>query len=505
MLSIEAILKTELRFKGSFVNGQWQNPERVSGKWEVVSPANIDWVLPSPSFSFDLVSQATFAGKKAQPEWRRLNLHQRVERVRRFAKELSKRNELLAKLLSLETGKPYSESLAETDLLQSKTESFINDGLKLISSQSYDLGSQGRGEIHYRPKGLICVIGPVNLSLSLPHSYVVAGLLTGNTLIFKPSEKIPYSAQLYMEAAEAADFGPGVIQLVQGGPEVGTRLVRDTDVDGVAAICSFDVGAAIQKEMSQHPGRLIALQMGAKNAAFVAKGANLNLAAESIVRSAFMTAGQRCTALPRVYADREIISELINKVHLLAKELIISHPFDEDPRPFMGPLMSGALRERFFRYVAIGEGEGAEVIMRSKSLEGHESRLTRKPLPLGFYVTPSIHLVEKFNAKSAYQNHEIFGPDVFFCPVDSQEEGISAVNSNGYGLAVSYFGSSTQDFDKFASEVDAGVLYFNRGTVGSLSRLPFGGWKKSGNHRPAGIFSLLTMSQIQTRVVDPGV
>ena len=500
MVSLEGILKTQIQFKGSFIEGEWQKPERNSGTWEVTSPANIDWVLPSPSFNFDLVAKAVGAGRAAKKNWARLGLHQRVEKVRSFSLEISKRADLISKLLSLETGKPLSESLAETDLLRSKTESLINEGLKFVSSQVLDLGSQGRGEIHYLPKGLIVVIGPVNLALSLPHGFITAALLSGNSVIFKPSEKTPLSAQVYAEAAEAAGFGPGVFQLLQGGPEMGSRLVRDTDVDGVVATCTFDVGTSIQKEMSQHPQRLLALHMGAKNAAIVWSGTQLDTCAETLVRSAFMTTGQRCTALPRVYVEKSLIQPLVQKVHAAAKELTISHPFDEDPRPFMGPLMSSALKERFFRYTAIAEGEGAEVVMRSKSLDSQGTRLNRKPLPIGYYVTPSIHVVEKPNPKSAYQNHEIFGPDLFFCPIESLEEGIAAVNSCGYGLAFSFFGGNEQIFHQVANEIESGLAYWNRGTVGSLSRLPFGGWKKSGNHRPGGIFSLLTMAQVQTRI-----
>jgi succinylglutamic semialdehyde dehydrogenase len=189
---------------------------------------------------------------------------------------------------------------------------------------------------------------------------------------------------------------------------------------------------------------------------------------------------------------------LVQKVHAIAKDLVISHPFD-DERPFMGPLMSATLKERLFRYAAIAEGEGAESIMRAKSLEGH-TRQSRKPLPLGQYVSPSIHLLSRWDAKSAYQTHEIFAPDLFLCPVDSVEEGIAAVNATGYGLASSFFGGREEDFKFFSDHVDTGVVYWNRGTVGSSSLLPFGGWKKSGNHRPGGLFALLATTQIQTRL-----
>ena len=499
MISIESILKLKPEFRGSFINGRWTKSQRPSGTWEAISPANIDWVLPPVSFSFDHVAEAVDAGRKAFKVWARMGLHTRVEKVTRFGAELKKRSEVLARVLAMETGKPLAECLAETDLLQTKINATIEHGLALIKSQVIELGVQGVGEIHFRPKGLIAVLGPFNLALSLPHGQIIPALLSGNTCVFKPSDKTPHSAQLYIEAAEAAEFPPGVIQMVQGRAETGIRLVRDMDVDGIFATCSFDVGTQIQKELAENPQRIVALEMGAKNSALVLNGFELESCADAVVKSAFMTTGQRCTALSRVFVERPHLEALVKRVHELTKELVISQPFDENPTPFMGPLISATAKERFFRYVAIAEGENAEAIMRPKSLDG-STRLSRRPLPVGHYTSPSINLVQRWDPKSAYQTHEIFGPDVFFCPVDSIEEGIAAVNSTGYGLAFSMFGGSEDAFRNVADHVEAGLVYWNRGTVGSSSRLPFGGWKKSGNHRPSGIFGIYSATQVQSRI-----
>ena len=432
--------------------------------------------------------------------WARTPIEKRIEYVKKFGDELRKRGEVIARMLSFETGKPLAEGLAETDLLQAKIENVLEHGRGLIKSQQLDLGQTGSAELHYRPQGLLVVIGPFNLALSLPHGYIVPALVSGNVCLFKPSERAPYSAQMYMEAAEAAGFPPGVLQMVQGPAEMGSRLVRDTDVDGILATCSFDVGSKIQKELGEMPQRIVSLQMGAKNAALVWDPRDLESISDIIVKSAFQTSGQRCTALSRVYVQRQHLDALMAKIHTKAKQLVISHPFDEDPAPFMGPLISDTSKERFFRYSAIAEGEGAEVVMRSKPLQGM-TRLIRKPIPVGHYVTPSIHLVHKWDSKSPYQRHEIFGPDVFLCPVDSVEEGIEATNTSGYGLAFSLLGGTRKLFDEVAEEVQSGLVYWNRGTVGSATRLPFGGWKKSGNNRPGGLFGILTTTQIQTRVM----
>ncbi len=269
---------------------------------------------------------------------------------------------------------------------------------------------------------------------------------------------------------------------------------------GILATCSYDVGVRIRRETVDKPDKILALEMGGKNGALVWHAPDLDRVAEALIRSSFLTTGQRCTALSRVYVKRALLDPLIQAVHVRAKELVISHPFDDSPKPFMGPIISSASRDNFLRYSTIAEGEGADAIMRPKELEG-VPRMNRKPLPKGYYVTPSMHRVAGWNPKSNYQNHEIFGPDVFFCPVDSEEEGVAAINSSAYGLVASLFVESATRFSELADSVDCGLVYFNRATTGASARLPFGGWKRSGNHRPAGIFAIYATAHVQSRIL----
>jgi len=190
----------------------------------------------------------------------------------------------------------------------------------------------------------------------------------------------------------------------------------------------------------------------------------------------------------------------VERVHARAKDLVISHPFDEDPKPFMGPIVNAAARDKFLRYSDIAESEGAEIVMRPKVLKGIP-RKNRKPLPEGLYVSPSLNVVPKWNAKSPYQTHEIFGPDLFLCPVRELEEAIEAVNASVYGLAFSFFGGDEALFARVAGDVQVGLAYWNRPTTGASSRLPFGGWKRSGNHWPAGLFAIYASTQVQARIL----
>jgi len=277
------------------------------------------------------------------------------------------------------------------------------------------------------------------------------------------------------------------------------RLMRQTEVDGVIATCSYEVGAKIQKTLAESPEKIVALEMGGKNAALIWGEKNIEMLSSELIRSSYLTTGQRCTALSRVYVQRQIMSDLIQVFHQKAKELSISHPFDTDPKPYMGPLISEESLDKFLRYNKIAQSDGAETIMRPKALKG-KTRLKDVPLPNGHYVSPSVHVVPKCDPASAYQNHEIFGPDLFFCPIDSFDEGIASINTSKYGLVSSVFCPRTE-FEYAADRINAGLIYYNRATVGASARLPFGGWGRSGNHRPAGLFAIYACSQVQARMV----
>jgi succinylglutamic semialdehyde dehydrogenase len=496
MITLNQILKDPLKFRGSFVNGQWSR-SHVTGEWKVKSPANHDWVLPELSYDNDEVEKAVDAAKNAWPLWRSLSMDERLNYLKNFAAELDKRKDTLGRIIAIETGKPFDEALAEAGLLSAKINVTIQYGLELVKSQVIEVDAKTRGEIHFKAKGILLIIGPFNFPVHLSHGHIAPALLMGNVCILKPSEKTPYSAQVYMEAAEAAGIPKGVLQLIHGPGDMATRLVRHTEINGVIATCSYEVGAKIQKTLAESPEKIVALEMGGKNAALIWENSNIDELSDALIRSCFLTTGQRCTALSRVYVQQGILGDLVQSFHQKAKELVVSHPFAENPKPFMGPLISEQALEKYLRYSGIAASEGAESVMRPKTLQG-TTRLGEQ-LPIGNYVSPSIQIVKEFNPKSNYQNHEIFGPDVFFCPINSLEEGVRAVNSSYYGLVASVF-CPKEKFSDIAEQLEVGLVYHNRPTVGASARLPFGGWKRSGNHRPAGLFAIYACTQAQARV-----
>jgi succinylglutamic semialdehyde dehydrogenase len=498
MISLETVLKKELKAKGNFIDGKWRIADRSQGAIHVVSPANFDWKLPDCQYGFSEIEEAVAAGNRAFTGWSRRALDDRIGLLKKLIEEFEVRKDEIARVVALEIGKPLDECRTEAGALVNKIKLTIEDGLKLVSTQEIDLGSGSKGQIVFRPKGVLLVIGPFNFPVHLSNGHIIPALLTGNTVILKPSEKAPYSAQLYIECFERVGFPPGVIQLLQGTGEVAQRLIRSKGIHGILATTSYEIGAKIQKEVAEEPEKIVALEMGGKNAAIVWEGADPEKVSSDLIQSSFLSTGQRCTALSRIYIHPALLEPVLSKFHEKAKSLLISHPFEEDPKPFMGPIITAAAKEKYLRYSDIAQSEGAEIIMRPKALDGN-SRISKRPLPMGHYVTPSIAVVKNWSPKSNYQNHEIFGPDVFFAPVKTLDEAIEAANSAKYGLAFSFFGKS-QEFSAVADRIEAGLVYCNRPTTGASSRLPFGGWKRSGNHRPAGIFAIYYTTQVQARI-----
>ncbi len=501
MISLERLLASKPQYRGSFIYGEWKIPQRESARLEVVSPANLDWVFPTVPYSFDHVSEAVECSTRVFRSWAETGLHQRVEALERWSVEIKKRDRLLATTLALETGRSLGDCKQEVARLGEQIRVFIKQGLPLVRSQSLSTEKETslKVEGHWQARGTLAVLSPFSAPLHWAHKQTIAALLMGNTVIFKASERAPYSSQIYFEAAEAAGFPRGVLQLLQGGADVGSRLVRQTSLHGVLATCSFDVGVKIQKELSENPERLVVLATGGRNAAVVWEGADLARTAESLTHSAYRATGQRCLALSRVFVHPKLLQPLVDLVHELAKGLVISHPFDEEPMPDMGPLISLAAKEKFLRYGGMAESEKAEAVMRAKGLQGVTLQ-NRKPLPIGHYVSPSIHLVKKWDAKSSYQTHEIFGPDIFFCAVSSLEEAALATNSAGTGLATSFYGKSRDDLKFISENVETGQVFYNRAPMDEFFELPWSTMRRSGNNRMGGISLLQTVSQFQIRI-----
>jgi succinylglutamic semialdehyde dehydrogenase len=224
--------------------------------------------------------------------------------------------------------------------------------------------------------------------------------------------------------------------------------------------------------------------MGGKNTAIVWEDADLELALHETLTGAFLTTGQRCTATSRIVVHQSLLDQFLSKFHDRAKAFSIGHPLDN---PFMGPLIEQGSMDRYMKFLGIASREGAEVVMRGKALEIEEV--------VGNYVTPSICWVKDTSLeaarKSVYQQTEFFAPNVAILGVNSLEEAVAHANVTQYGLVSSIFSKSRKVYEHGLENLQMGLVNWNKGTTGASARLPFGGFKKSGNHFPTGVAASL--------------
>src|SRR6266404_5370033 len=456
-----------------FIAGSWAPPRAADGIIEDRSPADLSLVLGRYPWATAQVDAAVEAARTAQRSFAAVPQTERAQLVRRIGAVLKEREEELARAIALDVGKPLWEARTEAQACSAKAAITAGEGMKLVSP--FPAPGQPGAECRFRPLGVLAVLGPFNFPVHLPNGHILPALACGNAVVFKPSEVAPQAAEVYARCLEQAGVPPGLFNLVQGGPAVGAALAAHEGIDGVLFTGSWAVGQAIQKA-NQGRTKLLALEMGGKNAAIVLADADLEKAAYDVLFSAFVSAGQRCTAASRaiVVGDARRFAQRIVQ---LARKLSIGHPFDEGV--FMGPLASPAALEKFERGIRAAE---AETLLDARRLQPRGLE--------GCYVSPSVHFVGQ-RRSSPYEREELFGPDLAVYPAGSEEEALQIANATDYGLAASVHTRSEQAFDRCQRALECGVVNWNAPTVGASGRLPFGGLKRSGNHRPAGLFSTL--------------
>jgi succinylglutamic semialdehyde dehydrogenase len=459
---------------GDLLDGRFVVADRPDELLELRSPADLDDVIGRWPVQTAHAAEAVHAARRAFASWRRAPAESRAAHLRAYAKALGTHRDELCTAISRAIGKPLWESRTEVDAMIAKVDISLGTGLELVRTQAHpDLG----GLVRYRPIGVAVVIGPFNFPGHLANGHIVPALATGNTVVFKPSERAPEVGEIMARCFVEAGFPAGVVQVVQGGAAMSKALLEQDDVDAVMFTGSTRTGSAILSQCARWPGRMVALELGGKNAAIVLADADLAYAAREIAFAAYVTAGQRCTATSRVIVERAAADALRAKLAVSARETRIGPPDGDDV--FLGPVIDDATRDRALRTTA-ALADRYEAIVPARvpelSVRGH-------------YLSPSLHALRPGAEPGALGCEELFAPVLTLEVVDSAEEAVARVNATRYGLAACVFTASRERFEALAPELDVGICNWNRGTVGSSSKLPFGGVKDSGNHRPAGLFS----------------
>ena len=407
-------------------------------------------------------------------EWAAHSLSYRIETMRRFANEVRAREQNFADLIARETGKPFWEARTEVTAVINKVEISANAYLERTPTRKLEAALGNKVAVRHKPHGVMAVLGPYNFPAHLPNGHIVPALIAGNAVVFKPSEKTPATGAMLVECFHAAGVPEGVIRLLIGGPDEGRALASQDGIDGLLFTGSARAGMSLHRQFAEMPHKMLALELGGNNPLVVWNAPDIQAAATIVVQSAFLSAGQRCTAARRLIVEDGKEGPLIEEIVKLIDRIIVDHPH-ADPQPFMGPVIDLAAADHL-------QSQYMELLMKgAKPIRRLDRPWEERP-----YLSPALIDVTDIADRP---DEEMFGPVLQMIRVRDFDAAIDESNNTRFGLAASLIGASPQDYDKFWANARAGVINWNKPTNGAPSNAPFGGIGLSGNHRPSAFYA----------------
>ncbi|HJP58118.1 MAG TPA: aldehyde dehydrogenase family protein [Gemmatimonadales bacterium] len=458
----------------NFIGGEWVEP--VDGRWfQNRNPADrADLIGRFPDSTARDVDEAVRAARRGFALWSRTPAPARGDVLRRVGDLLVARKEKIADAMTREMGKVLAETRGDVQEGIDTAYYAASEGRRLFGRVAPSELRSKWAMSYRRPIGVVGLITPFNFPMAIPTWKMFPALVCGNAVIIKPSEDVPHTVHLLVEILLEAGLPPEVIQLVHGGGDVGEAIVSHPDIPAISFTGSTETGALIGETCGRMHKRL-SLEMGGKNAMIVMDDADLDLALEGVLWGAFGTTGQRCTATSRLILHRKIHDRFLARVADAADGLRLGD--GRADRTDVGPLIHEASLEKVERYVAIGEEEGAELVVGGRRPGGR--------LAAGTFYRPTIFAGVK--PRSRLEQEEIFGPVLSVIRVGSFEDAVRVNNDVRYGLSSSIYTSDVNRAFRALELLDNGITYVNAPTIGAEAHLPFGGVKATGNgHREGG-------------------
>jgi aldehyde dehydrogenase (NAD+) len=475
----------------NFIGGEWV--DAASGDtFDSTSPADGEQIGTFPRSAAEDVDRAVAAAKEAFEEWRLVPAPKRGELLFRFAQLLVEHKAELTDLMTHEMGKVKAEAGGDVQEAIDMSYYMGGEGRRLFG-QTTPSELRDKFQMSVRmPIGVIGVITPWNFPIAIPSWKITPALVAGNTVVFKPATDTPALGQRFVELLHEAGVPAGVVNIVHGGGgAVGDRLVRHPDVRVISLTGSRETGVKVLEAAAENL-KHVHLELGGKNAVIVMEDADLDLAVDGILWSAFGTSGQRCTAASRVIAHDSVYGELEKRLVARAEALRLGPGWEDDTD--VGPVINAAALEKIHSYTQIGLDDGAALLTGGEIASDGD-------LAKGFFYRPTIFGGVEPEMRIAQE--EIFGPTLSLISVKDEAEAVRVSNGIRYGLSSSIFTRDVNRAFRAMRDLEAGITYVNAGTIGAEVHLPFGGVKETGNgHREAGQAALDVFTEWKSVYVD---
>ncbi len=455
-----------------FINGSWRNGN--GEHFTKLCPVGGALLWQGQAADAQQVDEACQAARAAFPAWAGRPLSERIGLLRAFADVLLQRKTELATTIARETSKPLWESLTEVQAMINKI-AISQTAYQARTGETAEPLGDGQSSLRHRPHGVLAVFGPYNFPGHLPNGHIVPALLAGNTLVFKPSELTPMTAELTLRLWQEAGLPPGVINLLQGGRQTGMALAQSLETDGLLFTGSAHTGYQLHRQLAGRPEKMLALEMGGNNALIVEQADDVDAAVNVIIHSAFISAGQRCTCARRLLVRRGAAGDaLLRRLATVSAALRIG-AWDSQPPPFMGGVISPQAAANLIKAQQWLLAAGGTALLAM-----------RQPRPDSSLLTPGIIDI---TAVADAPDEEYFGPLLSVIRYDEFDEAIQIANHTRFGLAMGLISPHRQHFDRLLLEARAGIVNWNKPLTGGASSAPFGGIGASGNHRPSAFYA----------------
>jgi aminomuconate-semialdehyde/2-hydroxymuconate-6-semialdehyde dehydrogenase len=415
--------------------------------------------------------------------WKKMTAGERVAVLRKIGDLIMERKDELARLESLDTGKPIWLSSSIDIPRASYNFHFFSDYIRTITTEATQMDDTALNYAIRRPVGVVGLINPWNLPLLLLTWKLAPALAAGNTVVMKPAELTPMTATVLAEICRDAGVPDGVVNLVHGfGPDsAGSALVEHPDVNAISFTGETTTGKIIMASAAKTLKRL-SFELGGKNPNIIFADSNLDEVIETTMKSSFVNQGEVCLCGSRIYVERSAYDAFMEKFVAKTKEMVVGDPFD--PKTKVGALISAEHYDRVTGYIKLALEEGGTIVTGGKRPEG---------LDKGYYLEPTI--ITGLNRNCRVVKEEIFGPVVTVIPFDTEEEVLDQVNDTHYGLSASLWTNDLRRAHRVASQIEAGIIWVNTWFLRDL-RTPFGGMKQSGIGREGGLHSFEFYSEL---------